>query len=214
MLDAPAPRYASLANALARDINSGRYAVGALLPPEVELMRQYGVGRHTVREATRKLVDTGLVSRHPGIGTRVLRKTAEARYVASLTSIDDLIQHTQETSLEVLDHNYVLAEGKLAELLRCKQGQQWFMLRALRYPLWTKMPISYTEIYVPPQHEGIRHFLVKNTSVTIYSLLEDHYNEHIAEVQQDIDAVATPARRHACFVQRQEPPRCTSCAIT
>jgi DNA-binding GntR family transcriptional regulator len=157
----------------------------------MELMRQYGVSRHTVREATRKLVDTGLVSRHPGIGTRVQRKNVEARYVASLTSIDDLIHYTQETTLEVLEDKFVVAEGTLCELLRCKEGQRWLMLRTLRYPLWTREPISYTEIYVPPQYEELLQFLIKGKSVTIFNVLEDHYNERIVEVQQDVSAVVT-----------------------
>lgn len=190
VLPAAAPRYASLAEALVRDVTSGKYGVGTLLPTEMELMRRYGVSRHTVREATRKLVDMGLVTRHPGIGTRVRQKAAEARYVASLTSIDDLIHYTKQTWLEVLEEKAVTAEGHLAEVLRCKPGQHWFMLRTLRYPIGKKEPISHTEIYVPPQYEGLRRFLVKGKSVTIYSLIEQHYGERIVEVQQDISAIA------------------------
>ncbi len=205
-LTTPGPRYASLAEALVRDVTSGKYGVGTLLPPEMELMRQYSVSRHTVREATRKLVDMGLVTRHPGIGTRVRQKTAEARYVASLSSIDDLIHYTQETWLEVLGTETITAAGRLAELLRCKPGHRWFMLRTLRYPLWKKEPISYTEIYVQPQYEGLRRFLVKRKSVTIYSLIEQHYGERVIEVQQDISAVAIAPAEARLLGERARSP--------
>ena len=205
-VSAHSPRYASLAETLTRDVNSGRYRVGTLLPPEIELMRQYGVSRHTVREATRRLVEMGLVSRHPGIGTRVRQKNAQARYVASLTSIADLVHYTRETTLEVLSESTVIAKGRLAELLRCKAGQRWFSLRTLRYPLWQKQPISHTEIYLQPQYEGIRRFLVKGKSVTIYSLIEQYYGERIVEVQQDISAIAIPPAHARLLGERASSP--------
>ena len=54
-------RYEMFANSLVADIESGRYPVGALLPPEPELCAHYGLSRHTVREGVRKLVDMGQV---------------------------------------------------------------------------------------------------------------------------------------------------------
>ena len=52
--DAP-PRYVWLHACLHNDINSGIYPVGTFLPTEEQLGKTYGVSRHTVREATRKL---------------------------------------------------------------------------------------------------------------------------------------------------------------
>jgi DNA-binding GntR family transcriptional regulator len=67
------------------------------------------------------------------------------------------------------------------------------MLRTCRYPLRGAEPISYTEIYVQPQYQGIRRFLRDNKSITIYSLIEQEYGERIVEVQQDVSAVAMSA---------------------
>jgi len=186
------PRYATLAETLRQNVNDGVYAIGTMLPTEMDLMAQYDVSRHTVREATRMLVEMGLVSRHPGIGTRVRKKHAETQYVAALTSLDDLIQFTKETWLEVLEEKLILAQGKTAQLLRCSPGHSWFMLKTLRYPIGKNKPISYTEIYLQPQYESLKRFLVKGKSITIYSLLEQHYNEKIAEVRQDIAAISIP----------------------
>ena len=205
-LSAPLPRYASLAEALIADIGRGRYRVGSLLPTEAELQQQYGVSRHTVREATRRLVDMGLISRHAGIGTRVRAKNAEAHYVASLTSIADLFQYTHETRLKLLGEATVVAQGKLAELLRCEPGQHWFVLRTCRYPLRGAEPISYTEIYVQPQYQGIRKFLGKDKSITIYSLIEQEYGERIVEVQQDVSAVAISAAEAKLLGARARMP--------
>lgn len=201
-----APRYATLAETLMHNVNNGLYPIGSLLPTELELMRQYDVSRHTVREATRRLVEMGLVSRHAGIGTRVRKRHAETQYVAALTSLDDLIQFTKETWLEVLGEEHILAQGKLAQLLRCPPGHRWFMLRTLRYPIGEKKPISYTEIYLQPQYESLQRFLVKGKSVTIYSLLEQHYNEKIVEVRQDISAISIPKSKAQLLRERTSAP--------
>lgn len=53
-------------------ILSGRYAVGASLPPEPVLCDELGVSRTVVREAIKSLVAKGLLSTGPKVGTRVL----------------------------------------------------------------------------------------------------------------------------------------------
>jgi GntR family transcriptional regulator len=205
-LSIPVPRYASLAEALIADIGRGHYRVGTLLPTEAELQQQYGVSRHTVREATRRLVDMGLITRRAGVGTRVRAQTAEAHYVASLTSIADLFQYTQETRLELLDDRTVVATDALAQLLRCEPGQHWHMLRTCRYPLRGKEPISYTEIYVQPQYKDMRNFIGGKKSVNIYKLVEEQYGERIVEVQQEVSAIAIPATEARLLGTRARTP--------
>lgn len=53
------------------EIKSGKYKVGQQLPPEPELMRYYGVGRSSVREAIRILANTGVLRVQQGSGTFV-----------------------------------------------------------------------------------------------------------------------------------------------
>ena len=53
-------------------ILSGRFAVGASLPPEPLLGEEFGVSRTVVREAIKSLVAKGLLSTGPKVGTRVL----------------------------------------------------------------------------------------------------------------------------------------------
>lgn len=57
---------------LGHAILSGRYAVGASLPPEPVLCEELGVSRTVVREAIKSLVAKGLISTGPKVGTRVL----------------------------------------------------------------------------------------------------------------------------------------------
>ncbi len=57
---------------LGQAILSGRYAVGASLPPEPSLCEELGVSRTVVREAIKSLVAKGLLVTGPKVGTRVM----------------------------------------------------------------------------------------------------------------------------------------------
>ncbi len=192
-LRAGAPRYRRLADMLLRDIEAGKYKVGGMLPPELELCGRYGVSRHTVREAIRRLADMGLISRRQGVGTRVKANSAQSRFTASLGSISELFQYTQRTRLKVLSEKSIAADAQLAALLHCAPGQRWLRFETCRYPIGAATPISYTEIYVLPAYGGIRDKL-QGASVWVYGLIEKHYGERIVEVRQEVGAVETPAR--------------------
>ena len=60
------PTYRKVATALVDHIVAGRLRSGDHLPPELELARQFGVNRSTVREALRELDSAGLIGRRRG----------------------------------------------------------------------------------------------------------------------------------------------------
>lgn len=61
---------------LRAEIESGTYKVGQKLPVEPELMRIYGVGRSSVREAVKLLVTAGILQVQQGSGTFVKEASA------------------------------------------------------------------------------------------------------------------------------------------
>jgi len=56
---------------LGEAIVSGRYAVGAIVPPEPLLGEELGVSRTVIREAIKALAAKGLITTGPKVGTRV-----------------------------------------------------------------------------------------------------------------------------------------------
>ena len=189
-----AARYCLLADSIIGDIGAGRYAVGSLLPTEAELSAQFGVSRHTVREALRRVREMGLVSRHQGIGTRVKAKRGDSRYVQSVDSISDLFTYIEDTRLQVVAHHELLVGPQQSGLLRCAAGQRWHLLEVLRLPVVGGMPMVASEIYVPHAYAAIGRAM-PDLRVPIYTLIEQQYGERIIEVQQVMSPCAIAAKK-------------------
>jgi DNA-binding GntR family transcriptional regulator len=188
----PPPRYVWLHECLLRDIKNGKYPVGSLLPTESELGMTFGVSRHTVREATRKLVDSGLISRRPSIGTLVLASQPTTPYVAALGSLDALMKYTDTTRLEVLGQARVKADAQLAQALRCDIGSEWLELHTKRHLAGQDAPISFTKVYLRPEFADIQNHL-HGDHLSIYALLDKLYGLEVASVLQHIEATLMPA---------------------
>lgn len=186
------PRYLWLHQTLLNDISSGKYPVGGLLPTEDDLGRIYRVSRHTVREATRKLVDSGLIVRRPGIGTVVRAASAPRPYVAGLGSLKELMDYTSTTRLEVLGQAAVTADDALARDLHCEPGSQWLELQTRRHLAGQDAPISFTRVYLRPEFAGVRDHL-RGDHPSIYELLRTLYRQEVASVRQQIEATLMPA---------------------
>jgi GntR family transcriptional regulator len=188
------PRYAWLYQSLLTDITSGKYPVGSLLPTEAQLSATFGVSRHTVREATRKLVDNGMITRYPSIGTVVSATqptVPQPSYVAALGSMKDLMSYTDRTRLEVFGETVAVADEAMAETLQCEVGSKWVVLHTNRCLIVPERIISYTRIYMRPEFENIKHALHGNHP-SIYKQLQDSYGQEIHRIRQQIEATLMP----------------------
>ena len=77
-------RYRQVASALRAEITSRRLKPGDKLPTEPQLVERFGVSRDTVRDATKLLIEEGLVERVPGrSGGMVVRERLALTFHAS-----------------------------------------------------------------------------------------------------------------------------------
>ena len=89
MISSPAAQlapYAKVKQHLKDGLASGRWAPGALMPSEAELVAEFAVSRMTVNRALRELQAEGLVQRSQGVGTFA----APLHRVSSTLTIHDL----------------------------------------------------------------------------------------------------------------------------
>jgi GntR family transcriptional regulator len=129
------PKYGMIADQLLRDISAGRPPVGGFLPTENELMRAYGVSRHTVRAAVQDLKSRGIVSSQRGQGSKVIAAQERKGFVETIQSIDELITFGQATRRVLIDQDTVEADAALAELFGCSPGRRFAQARMLRQTL-------------------------------------------------------------------------------
>lgn len=91
---------------LKEQIALGHYQVNEKLPIEPELMKKFGVGRSTIREAIKSLTNSGLLRVQQGIGTFVEQQTANR---------EPMEQRLKRANVKDLDEVRQLLEMKIAE---------------------------------------------------------------------------------------------------
>jgi DNA-binding FadR family transcriptional regulator len=95
-----------VASKLQENILKGGYKINQKLPVEAELMRSFGVGRSTIREAVKILVNSGFLRVQQGIGT----------FIDDTTGINEpLFQRLKRADIKNIDEVRQLLEMKIAE---------------------------------------------------------------------------------------------------
>lgn len=188
---ARAPRYQVVAQALIRDIERGKYKVGAMLPTELEICERFDISRHTAREAVRRLSELGLISRRAGVGTTILARSVPSSYVASISDPSELFAFTRQTTLQMLSQDWLDIEGDWAEILPQAQGERWMCVSALRLMERASVPVSHSFFLIHPRYESVRQRM-DEPGATVYGLIEELHGEKVAELRQEISAIGMP----------------------
>src|SRR6201997_4499799 len=148
-------RYRDNAAKLQKEIRLGHTDVGQLLPTETELMARYGASRQTVREGLRILMDQGLIVRRAGLGSVVIATEPPVLFTHSVKSLGEWLRYSNETYRDVTDRRDIVADRKLAALLKCEPGKHWFLIEAIRRSDQFAAPLGWTEIYVLRKFAGV-----------------------------------------------------------
>lgn len=180
------PRYRDIASDLQEKIADGTYAVGQNLPTEAVLCRSFGVSRHTVREALKRLANRGLVERRRAIGTLVRARYPEGRYRQPLPSAAALLELPEELQAEVVGREMVVADLVLARLLGCSESRAWRWIGVIRRTP-EGPPVVWSELFVCPS-------IAQTTDLNSLSGMPAALEKALMEKADSID-VAVDARR-------------------
>ncbi|CAJ1585998.1 GntR family transcriptional regulator [[Mycobacterium] wendilense] len=190
MLDGAQPAYKALAAQLRSQIANGEFRDGVRLPTEAELARTHGISRQTVRRAFLELVADGVVYRVPGRGT--FATETGGRYLRQLGSIEDLMNLSADTDMEVLEAPSRRVDLEAAGRLRLETD---VVYRVVFRRFHDGVPFVVTAVSWP---EGIARLVsdapeLKQgalSSYTMIGLLEPHLKHPIVECAQSITATA------------------------
>ena len=192
MTTTEAPRYVKIFNVLKRRLESGKYSVGMRLPTESELCEEFQVSRFTVRESLRRLVDQGMVQRRQGAGSVVVADKPQARYVHTLSSLDDLFQFALDTHYDLLSLKQVNITAEVALGIGGEPGERWWQLNGLRRYEKGGAPFSYLQSYVAPR-AGAYVDELRNVVGPFYAHLSRRTGEQILGAEQDIQGAPMTA---------------------
>ncbi len=187
------PKAAALAQAIAREISSGRYPVGTLLPTEFELCDQYATSRYAVRLALSELQEQGLISRKKNVGSRVEASRSTSGFVQSVSSVEDLVLFGATNYRAVQSIEPVVVDLALAEELGCAGGSRWLRMSSLRFDSDNrKRPVAWLDVYIDPAYADVAESARQSPNLLVSSLIEARHGRRIARIKQFIDAIPVP----------------------
>lgn len=147
LADNVVPLYRQIFQVLRRRILDGEFA-NQPLPPELTLMRSFGVSRVTMRRALQCLVDEGLVSRGRGKGTFVKPPADPASVPEEIAQVLDSVKVLgRQSRLQLLELEMVQPPPALRDELGLSPGV--LVQRAIRVCHYQAAPLSYLLSYVP-----------------------------------------------------------------
>ncbi|MFA8384624.1 MAG: phosphonate metabolism transcriptional regulator PhnF [Pelagibaca sp.] len=133
-------------DAIDRDILDGHLAPGDRLPTEPELVKQYGVGRHSLRRAISALAKQGKLSVEQGRGTFVSAPKMLHYELGKRTRLrQNLADQTVEISRELLEAEVIAAPNRVAQALDIAGQEEVHHSRRLTTA--DGLPIAFGSIY-------------------------------------------------------------------
>jgi len=183
------PLYYQLENILREKIMSGAFAAGARLPTEAELIRLYGVGRITVRQALAALTKDGLIERKRRRGTFVTeRKTKRPPFDERIDltgSLDEVIAAEAGMKFKVIEMRRIDADPQEAELFGLGTGEPLY--RVKRLGLREDKPRNLTLDYLPAEI-GEKLTLEELSAGSLLQMLETRFGLKLKSATQRINA--------------------------
>ncbi len=126
------PLHAQVEELLRKMIDLPEYKNGKLLPNEVDLAKQLGISRNTLRQATNKLVYEGLLVRKKGIGTKVADTSVNSRLRNWLSFSQEMKSKGIKIKNFELKTSWVKPEQKIIDFFGIKKDRELLKLERLR----------------------------------------------------------------------------------
>lgn len=195
----PIPLHHQVEELLRSLIEAPEFAKGAFLPKEIELSKKLGVSRNTVRQATNKLENEGLIIRKKGVGTKVASREIS-------TNLSEWHSFTQEMNSKGIPFvnmevkvEWVLPEEHIAAFLGIKEEIKVLKVSRLK---GSTEPFVYFESYFQPRIglTGREDF-----NRPLYDILEKDYHSIPAISKEKIKASLAGTVAGTLLIKETDP---------
>ena len=179
------PRYLQVRNMLVRRLRDG-FVPGDRFPTEHQLCDEFGVSRETVREALRGLEGDGLIVRHRGKGSFVVRVPDISRDERLTGLVEDFTELNLDTHVEVIKTSFEKPPPRIAAALRLDREVELFRIFRLRRV--DDRPFACHDAFLPRRF-GAALARLDLTRTTLFHELRQALGLKLVEIYQHIDAI-------------------------
>lgn len=178
----PIPLYIQLKEELTKLILDGKWEINSQFYTEQELMKIYGVGRATVREAINLMVNQGYLCKNQGVGTFVIRNKPSFGFEPLMSLTYTLKTKGVRGSNKILSKEIFEPSKEMMDKMKWNKPQKALFLKRLR--LVEDVPIAlensyFTEEFSSPQ-------LDEAYKGSITNIIINKLNIKIAKIDQTI----------------------------
>lgn len=186
------PLYRKVCATLLGQIQQGQWPVGAVLPKELDLAKQLGVSRITLRQALDILEKGGVVQRVRKLGTKVIAQDMAQRYVQQMDGLDSILRLAGQTAMRVGRIQTLSGEPDTGlHGIACATGY-WMAIEGVRHLQGQSELSTWTTVYLDNKYAGIAPFLDQEVD-SVLALVERVYGLQLHSIRHRIGACALEA---------------------
>jgi GntR family transcriptional repressor for pyruvate dehydrogenase complex len=193
------PAYRKVATALLDRITTRTLSPGERLPPEIELARQFGVHRGTVREALRELETNGVLKRERGSKLMMVTRPARVAVAAGVSralTLHDVTYHDVWEALTALEPPIAAAAAT-----RRKPRDLTRIDTLVATPVDVDQTAEFFRVVGEATHNGV--FMLAHEPLV--QMLAPSLATLIRKVPQAASRVATAQKRIAAAIRARDP---------
>jgi GntR family transcriptional regulator len=199
----PVPFYHQVYLDLRGKIDDGRWPAGHQVPPERELALQYGVSVITVRHALDELAREQRVERTRGRGTFVQAPKIDRDLDEPLSFNEEMQRRGMHAHTRVVAARPEGASELVASALDLEPGSPTLFVERLR--LADGVPFLLERAYLPA--ERFPGLLASDLETgSLYALLADRYDTHVARSRETFEPVLLRSREAALLGLKPRMP--------
>lgn len=200
------PVYYQIASNIEHRIAIGEWAVGARLPSETDLAKQYGVSRMTIRQALGELENDEIVIRQRPTGTFVSRQPKKLAPTLSIpvNFLQGLNTMGHTSNIETVAVRVTPnTSDEIATELGIKNDDP--LIEYIRHVTVNGSPVARVQSVVPcSKCPGLENFPLINNS--IHSTIEEHFSFSIVQANHWIEAVKASAEDQEILGAKENSP--------
>lgn len=181
------PLYRQVSERLLSEIQAGQWAVGSVLPKEVDLAKLLSVSRVTLRQALDILEKGGVIRRVRKLGTQVIAQDMAKRYTQRMDNLDNILRLAGQTALRVT--GLATVQGTPDEGLRDHKSVtgHWLAVTGVRHLRGSNTLSTWTQVFLDNKFAGVAPLLEQEVD-SVYQVVEQVYGLSVHGIAHRISA--------------------------